>query len=269
MRYYPDELYHFGIKGMKWGVRRFQRKDGSYTKQGLARERNSPTKGDKAARKERIKKIAKGAAIAGLAVGGTYLAYKNRDKIGALIKGKEKKGNVFPSDTSEILKRVKPDIKAIDKVTHKTVKVDRVQPNRTQPDRYSTAFGNFSTRTPKAGTASRSKVVNKSLAKNLARDKKERTKANVQKSFDEFDKAMKDPGSIFFLGGPNNGQFRRSDGTTTKIGNAIAKYNVKKPKIKKSKVSRKRSSSRIGGGSGRSYSDPIHHRINIQRQREY
>ena len=34
---YPNELYHHGIKGMKWGVRRYQNYDGSYTKKGLAR----------------------------------------------------------------------------------------------------------------------------------------------------------------------------------------------------------------------------------------
>lgn len=33
----PDELYHHGILGMKWGVRRYQNKDGSLTPAGKAR----------------------------------------------------------------------------------------------------------------------------------------------------------------------------------------------------------------------------------------
>ena len=34
---YDDELYHFGKKGQKWGVRRYQNKDGSLTDAGKKR----------------------------------------------------------------------------------------------------------------------------------------------------------------------------------------------------------------------------------------
>jgi len=82
---YPDYLMHHGIKGMKWGVRRFQNKDGSYTSLGLKRERGSSGGSGRAragsgsnaeARKARIKKGLKIAAgVAGAAAVG-YGAYR-------------------------------------------------------------------------------------------------------------------------------------------------------------------------------------------------
>ena len=96
---YPDYLAHFGIKGMKWGVRRFQNKDGSYTAAGLRRRFGGGGGGSRSggkaragsgtnaeARKAKIKKAAKIAAVAagtGLAAYGAYRLAKSGKLKGA------------------------------------------------------------------------------------------------------------------------------------------------------------------------------------------
>ncbi len=53
-----DELYHHGIKGQKWGVRRFQNEDGTLTEEGKARYIKDQQ------RKEKVKEYAKSAVVA-------------------------------------------------------------------------------------------------------------------------------------------------------------------------------------------------------------
>ena len=45
--YKTNELYHHGIKGMKWGIRRYQNKDGSLTDAGKKRLVSRVQRGDK------------------------------------------------------------------------------------------------------------------------------------------------------------------------------------------------------------------------------
>lgn len=86
---YKDELYHHGIKGQKWGVRRFQNSNGTYTAEGKKRY----SKDEKSERRKQIaKKVAIGAAI----VGGTILVAYGTKKLS------ERK--IDPSKTNNLLK---------------------------------------------------------------------------------------------------------------------------------------------------------------------
>ena len=46
--YYRNELYHHGIQGMKWGVRRYQNEDGSLTEEGKRRYNTYSEKAERA-----------------------------------------------------------------------------------------------------------------------------------------------------------------------------------------------------------------------------
>lgn len=76
---YDDELYHHGIKGQKWGIRRWQNEDGSLTPEGVKRY-GTVENFEKAQHKKKIAGrvaagVGAGLAVTGAAVGaGLYLA---------------------------------------------------------------------------------------------------------------------------------------------------------------------------------------------------
>lgn len=80
------ELYHYGVKGMRWGVRRYRNHDGSLTSAGKKQAKARRYDGDAA---ERNKQAAKKVAIAMLATASvaavTYAYAKNHEAVNEFV----------------------------------------------------------------------------------------------------------------------------------------------------------------------------------------
>ena len=85
-----DVLQHYGIRGMKWGVRRFQQKDGSLTSQG--RKRYGGEDGPERKKLPAAGKAAVGAAAAAGIVLTAYLVKRHGAKKAAELAAKAEQG---------------------------------------------------------------------------------------------------------------------------------------------------------------------------------
>jgi hypothetical protein len=82
-----EDLQHHGIRGQKWGIRRFQNPDGTRTAAGKRREREDSSDAQNDAPKKSIdKKTVAKVAIGALAVGGTAFLIANPTTRDALAK---------------------------------------------------------------------------------------------------------------------------------------------------------------------------------------
>ena len=124
---YTNEIYHHGIKGQKWGVRRFQRKDGTRTAAGKKRQRelqsdNSDKKKINKGLTDGQKKAIKIGAIAvgtALAAYGAYRLYKSGELDELIQNGK----NLLKDKNIDVTTEINPERPKPKEVLNKCTKI--------------------------------------------------------------------------------------------------------------------------------------------------
>ena len=126
-----NELQHFGIKGMKWGVRRYQNKDGSLTPAGKKRYDETDEEREKKEKSKKTKAKVATAAISTAAIVTTTAVNKDKIKKGMEYlnankpsKGEKKETTV--DDYKESLKKTQSADKALQGIREIVNKADDV-----------------------------------------------------------------------------------------------------------------------------------------------
>lgn len=91
------ELYHHGVLGQKWGVRRYQNKDGSLTAAGRSRKTNTEPQSQERNTKL-VKRVAAATIMTATVAAGTVYAAKHPEKIASVM---NKVKNIKMKDLSQ------------------------------------------------------------------------------------------------------------------------------------------------------------------------
>lgn len=190
-----NDLQHHGIMGQKWGVRRFQNRDGSLT--GAGRKRYSDDgqqKSSSSDRKEKAKSVAKKVAVAaGVAAGVaavagvSYLVYKNK-KASSINSGRKAVEAVNKNKTLETLRKEMQNRDA--SVSKIMAQVDSLN-NKANTFRNTTTSTTQKTSVPK--TTTKRTTTSSSLNKNLAKELERRRRAmeRTMSAFDTLDRSAR------------------------------------------------------------------------------
>lgn len=138
---FTDTLCHHGVKGQRWGVRRYQNIDGSYKSgaQGRYNDDGSPGVNKSRSKKSNKSKYVKTAAIvAGTAAVTAAIIYAK--KSGALDRGKDFiKNRIKGEDAKKSVSQLKtksPDtIKELERLGIQPFKYEKFEPERIQVPR--------------------------------------------------------------------------------------------------------------------------------------
>lgn len=191
-----NDLQHHGILGQKWGIRRFQNKDGSLTSAGRKRyddDGTSDSKSSSSDRKAKTKSVAKKVAIAAgvtasiAAVAGvSYLVYKKKSA-GKINTGKKAAESVANKTVSELQKAMQNRNASMNKVMSQFDALDSRLNAARNGSRQSVKIKTPKVPVPKVTKQKTSNSGN--LSKEL--EKRRRAMEKTMSAFDRLDRAAR------------------------------------------------------------------------------
>lgn len=111
-----NELYHYGVKGMRWGIRRYQNKDGSLTPAGEKRLADYKSKeSDRVTRKYQVEKLS-------IKMNKLEREFEEKNDTYTLSKLTRARYRVYKAQTMEFLEKRK-----LDSMTYEDMKNERAE----------------------------------------------------------------------------------------------------------------------------------------------